>query len=80
MTPMNGSWNEYLTAIQAADGAMIFSKYKLEMGGQEIPVSISYRTLTFTYEEDGNVVSKTGSFIVTQTGYKFYEPIVVNGK
>lgn len=80
MTPMNGNWNEYLTAIQAADGAMIFSKYKLEMGGQEIPVSISYRTLTFTYEEDGNVVSKTGSFIVTQTGYKFYEPIVVNGK
>ncbi|WP_300699257.1 DUF4302 domain-containing protein [uncultured Bacteroides sp.] len=80
MTPMNSNWSEYLTAIQEADGAMTFSKYKLEMGGQEIPVSISYRTLTFTYEEDDNTVSKTGSFIVTQTGYKFYEPIVVNGK
>lgn len=80
LTPMQGSWSEYISNIQAANASMIFSKYNLEMNGQTIPVTISHRTLTFTYEEDGDVKSKTASFILTQTGYKFYEPIVIKDK
>lgn len=80
LTPMQGSWSEYISDIQAANDAMIFSKYELEMNGQTIPVTISNRTLTFTYEENGDTKSQTASFILTQTGYKLYEPIVIYEK
>lgn len=79
LTPIQSDWSEYISKIQTASSAMTFSKYELEMNGQTIPVAISYRTLTFTYDEEGSTISKTASFIVTQTGYKFYEPVTVNG-
>lgn len=80
LTPMTGDWTEYITTIQEADEAMTFSKFKLELKGEEIPVKISDRTLTFTYTDaEGNEVSKTASYIVTPTGYKFYAPVEING-
>ena len=81
LTPMEGDWTEYLTHIQEIEASMNFPKYELSIDGQTVSVSISYRTLTFTYlDENENEVSKTASYIVTSTGYKFYEPIEINGK
>ncbi len=77
LTPISGKWDEYLSTIQEASSAMIYSKYKLAINSEEIPVSITYRTLTFTYDQDGSSVSKTASFIVTPTSLKFYEPFAI---
>ena len=79
LTPMKGSWSEYLSNIQAASSAMKFSKYLLTVNGQEIPVTTSNRTLTFTFEQDDNAQSVTASYIITPSGYKFYKPVIVNG-
>jgi hypothetical protein len=79
LTPMQGDWNNFITNIQDADAAMSYSKFELDLNGETIPVTISYRTLTFTYEEDGDTKSQTASYIVTETGYKFYAPIVIKG-
>lgn len=80
MTPIQEEWSQYLTAIQEAEASMSFKKYNLEMNGETIPVSVSYRTLTFTYGEEENEVSTVASYIVTRSGYKFYEPVEINGK
>lgn len=79
LTPMQDDWNEYITNIQEAASVMDFLKYELEINDQTIPVKVSNRTLTFTYGEEDNMISQTASFILTQTGYKFYEPVTVNG-
>ncbi|MBQ8501626.1 MAG: DUF4302 domain-containing protein [Bacteroides sp.] len=80
LTPMSGDWAEYISNVQDAEEEMAFTKYKIQIGEQEVPVSVSGRTLTFTFKEDGNEKSIMASYIVTPTGYKFYEPITVNGK
>ena len=81
LTPISASriWEDYMSDLQDAADAMEFMKFNLEMNGEITPVAVSYRTLTFTYQRDGNNVSVTVSYIITETGYKFYEPIVVNG-
>lgn len=58
---------------------MNFVSYLYEVNGKSIPVSGSYRNLTFTYEKDGEQVSVDAPYIVTATGYKFYEPLTIEG-
>lgn len=79
LTPMKEDWEEYILALQNAEEEMSYQKLQLEMNGKVIPVSISFRTLTFTYAEGENSVSVTASYIQTPTGYKFYEPVEVDG-
>lgn len=79
MTPMQGNWEEYITELQEAGERMSFKKVQLEMNGKIIPVTFSFRTMTFTYEEGENSLSVTASYIQTPTGYKFYEPVEVDG-
>ncbi|MDR3118158.1 MAG: DUF4302 domain-containing protein [Mediterranea sp.] len=79
LTPIQESWSDYITAVQDLEAATVFPEFKVELNGETIPVTISYRTLTFTYEEDGDTKSQTASYIVTKTGYKFYEPVVIKG-
>jgi hypothetical protein len=79
LTPMQDSWSSFISNIQNADKVMSFSKFELDLNGVTIPVSISYRTLTFTYEENGDTKSQTASYVITETGYKFYKPIIING-
>ncbi|MFV0267341.1 MAG: DUF4302 domain-containing protein, partial [Draconibacterium sp.] len=76
LTPAEADWGEYLQTIQEAEQEMTFLSYQLEMDGKEIPVSVSYRTLIFS--DEGQDI--TASYIVTPTGYKFYQPVTVNGK
>ena len=76
---MTQDWSEYIASIQESEAVMAANKLQLEINSTPIPVTISYRTLTFTYEEGGNSTSKTASYIVTPTGYKFYQPIEILG-
>lgn len=81
LTPMQGNWAEYITSIHESEASMDFPKFELYVGDTKAGVSIAYRTLTFAYtDEQGNAVTKTASYIITPTGYKFYQPIEVNGK
>lgn len=80
MTPMQSNdWSGYLSRLQEADSQMTFPKLQLELGDEVIPVSTSFRTLTFTFEEGETSRSVTASYIQTETGYKFYEPIDIKG-
>lgn len=79
MTPISGSWEEYITEIQEMESAMFSNKFTMTVGGMEIFVSRSQRALSLTYEVDGETVSKKVSYIVTPTGMKFYAPVSVNG-
>lgn len=56
---------------------MLFSQYTLKINGEELPVAANYRTLVITVG-DGQTV--TIPYIVTPTGFKFYESTVVNEK
>lgn len=79
LTPMKEEWSAYLTKIVNAADAMNFKKYRLDMNGESISVNASNRTLIFSYEEGGTAKSQIASYIVTETGYKFYKPIVIKG-
>lgn len=79
LTPMQGDWGDFITAIRESEAAMAFPKYVLVIGEDTVPVSFSYRTMTFTYEENEEQTSQTASYIVTKTGYKFYAPVEVLG-
>lgn len=79
MTPVSGSWADYITEIQTLEAAMLSNKYTMTVGGKEIFVRKSQRTLSLSYEMNGETVSQKVSYIVTPTGMKFYAPITVNG-
>ncbi len=79
LTPMQGDWGDFITGIQEAEAAMTFPKLILKIGEDTVRVSLSYRTMTFTFEENGEQKSQMASYIVTETGYKFYAPVEVLG-
>ena len=58
---------------------MAFNSYTYNVNGKSIPVTTSYRNLTFTYQKDGNAISIAVPYIITPTGYKFYSPLTIEG-
>lgn len=80
LTPMQGDWAEFLDSVVEAEEAMTYSKYSCDFGGYSYSIAPSYRTLAFTYV-DTDEASKTITvpYIVTPTGFKFYEPVDFNG-
>lgn len=79
MTPAKGSWEEYITQIQTIESAMFSNKFTMTVGGMEIFVRRSQRTLSLSYEVNDEAMSQKISYIVTPTGMKFYAPVNVNG-
>ena len=79
MTPANGSWEDYITEIQTMESAMFSNKFTMTVGGVEIFVRRAQRTLSMSYEVNGEAVSQKVSYIVTPVGMKFYTPVSVNG-
>lgn len=79
MTPTSGSWEDYITEIQTMESAMFSNKFTMTVGGMEIFVRRSQRTLSLSYEVNGAAVSQKISYIVTPSGMKFYTPANVNG-
>lgn len=73
-------WTALMTDYKAAAADMNFSLFEYQINGKKYSVSTSYRTLVVTYyEEDGAFVQKVIPFIYTLTGYKFYEPLDLDG-
>jgi hypothetical protein len=80
LTPFTGDWTEYMTTIQEADEVMYNKKYSFDVNGTAVTVNTVNRTLSFSYTtSDGNEVSESMAYIVTPTGYEFYEPVNING-
>ena len=81
MTPLAKDlvWNDYLEDLTDAYKTMKFPKFEYVVNGETIPVSVKERTLTFTYTENEQLVSKTASYIQTLEGYKFYQPFTIKG-
>lgn len=75
----NKTGTDYIASVIAEKKLMTFSLYTYEVNGKSIPVTVSYRNLTFTYQKDGNTVSVAVPYIITPTGYKFYSPLTIEG-
>lgn len=81
MTPMpeNETWESYLTSIAEAESLVKYSQFKFKVNGEEFVGIKNYRTLSFTYEQNGEKVTEMFSYIQTPTGFKFYSPITLGG-
>lgn len=81
MTPVadNTTGTDYIASIVTANKLMAFNSYTYNVNGKSIPVTTSYRNLTFTYQKDGNAISIAVPYIITPTGYKFYSPLTIEG-
>ena len=80
LTPMEGDWAAYIQEVQAAEAAMQANSYQISDGTNTASVSVNYRNMTISYQEGEEALSMPAPFIVTPTGYKFYEPITLWGK
>lgn len=81
MTPMkDADWEGYINNIYDIEDAMLSKKYSIKLGGEEIIALRSDRTLLVSYEEEGEEMDATISYIITPQGMKFYEPITIKGQ
>ena len=80
LTPMEGDWAAYIQEVQAAEATMQANSYQISDGTNTASVSVNYRNMTISYQEGEEALSMPVPFIVTPTGYKFYEPITLWGK
>lgn len=80
LTPMEGDWATYIQEVQAAEATMQALGYRITDGTNTASVSVNYRNMTITYTEGEETLSMPAPFVVTPTGYKFYEPITLWGK
>ena len=80
MTPIADGFDVegYLTAVKQIEEKMETTEYSLVIGDETIVATKSYRVFSFTDPETGNDVST--SFIVTDKGYVFRNPIEYAGK
>ena len=82
MTPLAKDvvWSDFIDEINDADDVMTFKSFEYHVNGKTIPVTVNYRTLSFTYtDESGNEVKEKASYIQTAKGYKLYKPITIEG-
>lgn len=79
MTPISTRWEDYIAEIQEMEESMSCNKFKMAVGNLEVFIRRSQRTLSLSYELNGEELSENVSYIVTPTGMKFYKPITING-
>jgi hypothetical protein len=79
LTPLTTDWTEYLTSVQQAEEEMKNNKYSFDANGTKVIAQRGTHTLTLSYEKDGEEISESVAYVVTPTGYEFYEPIEING-
>lgn len=81
MTPLNGSWTEYLNGVIEMDQKISrIPQFTYTDGNFKASVVQSYRTLAITYQENGEDKDITVPYIMTATGLKCMEPLELNGK
>lgn len=82
MYPMdeNTSWGDYIKQVDETFKFMDSRSYTLtdEANETKIPALVTYRRMTFyTTDENGNATSIAAPFIVTPSGYVFYQKTAV---
>jgi hypothetical protein len=82
LTPLdaNVNWEDYLTTLQKAGEDMTFMAYECVVNSDTIKTDVSFRNLTFTYIENGVEQSVDAPYIITFTGYKFYDTLNIKGQ
>lgn len=78
----NTTWGQYIQQVAETEDFMASRSYSLEADGLESTVSVTtrYRQLYFTYlNEEGTAEQTTAPYLVTPTGYKFYNLVTVKG-
>lgn len=70
---------DYIASVLAVSKIMTASNYNYVVNGKTIPVTASYRNLSFTYVKDGSTVTVSVPYVLTPTGYKFYTPLTIDG-
>lgn len=83
MTPLKEEvkWSEYLEpVIKMNDILSRFNKYKYAEGDFVADVVSSYNSLVLSYVANGNSQTVTAPYIVTDFGFRFYTPLMLNGK
>lgn len=81
MTPLDAAieWEDYLGTLTKADSKMAVGNARFICGDVEGLVSFSFRRMAITYANDGVQTTVNVPFIVTEKGYKFYEPLHLGG-
>lgn len=78
MTPMVGDYVQHIDKVFDVEDKMMTKVYYIVVGNDSIRASRSYRCLTYVDPE--TKLSVKAPYIITQTGMKFYSPIVINGQ
>lgn len=82
MTPISKetNWSNLMAEYLEAGKRMAFSAYKFTIKDISASISISYRTLTFTYPGENEAIeTQTVAYRITSTGFVFYEPLEIGG-
>lgn len=75
--PADVEWGSIMTPIlEIGNDITSNARYKFTMDGFEANVKQSFRQLTFDSDEADQVID---SYIITESGVEFYEPLVING-
>lgn len=72
------SWKDYLDKAKQREQDMNYTAYDLHLGDKEYRVKKSYRMLSFTDPETGDVQEMP--FLQTAEGMKLYQPLTFGGK
>lgn len=81
MYPMESDdWKGYLDALAAVDNEMFANSYTMTIGDNTFSLVADMRGLSLTYTEDGNYVTTSTSYIITDEGMVFYKPFEFDGK
>lgn len=80
--PVGASWVDMMKGYQEASDRLLARMYSFTMGELKGDVTVSYRTLNFTYEgADKSVETQIASYRILPTDeIEFYEPLKIGGK
>lgn len=78
--PKESQWESIIDNLQNASSRMTNRRYEYHINGDVIPVSVSYRTLSFSVKNENDIEEKIrASYIQTSKGFKLYKPIEIKG-
>lgn len=80
--PAGASWTDMMKGYQEASDRLLARMYSFTMGELKGDITVSYRTLNFTYEgADKSVKTPMASYRILPTDeIEFYEPLEIDGK
>ena len=81
--PASFDWNTYATAVSTVMASYSYGLYDFNVGDQVYKSSMNAANRTFTvttFKSEEEETTQEVSFVVTDKGLEFYEPLVLNGK